>query len=87
VPSDIFRQFLTVFHGFLLFPPFTAHFRRSPTFSDIFVHFSRICAEAQRKQQICEKMNENVGKCRKMSENVKNCQKLSENVGWYPIGA
>jgi hypothetical protein len=26
VPPDIFRQFLTVFHGFLLFPPFTVHF-------------------------------------------------------------
>ena len=57
--------------------------RRNSGKIHIFVHFSQICAEAQRKQQICEKMNKNVGKCRKVEKSVKNCQKcrkMSESV-------
>jgi hypothetical protein len=72
-----FPTFLTVFHGFLLFSPFTAHFcgKRHDFF-----------AYAALQLKIVTLTTKMCGERRKEEKSVKNCQKLSENVGWYPIG-
>ena len=72
-----FPTFLTVFHGFLLFSPFTAHFcgKRHDFF-----------AYAALQLKIVTLTTKMCGERRKEEKSVKNCQKLSENVGWHPIG-
>ena len=83
VPSDIFRHFptfLTVFHGFLHFPPFTAHFcgKRHDFFAyaalqlKIVTLTTKMCGERRKE----EKAVKNRQKCRKMSGDTRLVRKM-----------
>ena len=76
VPPDIFRQFLTVFHGFLFFSPFTAHFCGKRHDFEL---------ERSVSEKIVALTTKMCGERAKRGESREKPSKMSENVGWYPI--